>query len=256
MWTGGAGDVHAFFCRTAALEGAALEAAVALLSTAERERHARFGFASDRREYAVAHALLRMVLGAVLGVPARRVELSADARGRPLVARCDSRPSPVFSLSHCRGVVACALAPPEGVVGIDVETIDAAIDLERVASDYFTPAEREGLETCDGEARLHRFYALWTLKEALFKATGLAPGQLGGASFTFADGGAVSLTPSLLLRRHAWSVGVVDVSPSWKLALVASLPPGSSRQRVLHELDAAAFLGCDVTSAAPSGLRG
>jgi len=240
-WAGGDGDVQAFFCRTGTLERAALEAAVALLSKTEHERHARFGFAHDRREYAVAHALLRVVLGAVLGVPACDVELTTDARGRPLVERSDSSPlPPAFSLSHCHGVVACAVAP-EGVVGIDVETIDAAVDLTRVAAEYFTPAEREGLEACDGEDRLHRFYALWTLKEALFKATGLAPGQLGGASFTFAGGGAVSLTPSSALLPYRLSAGVVDVSDCCKLAIVASQPPGSTRQPLLHEFDAAAF---------------
>jgi 4'-phosphopantetheinyl transferase len=242
LWADGAGDVHAFFCRTEALDVTDLEAAVALLSEAERERCARFGFARDRREYAVAHALVRVVVGAILGVPAGDVQLTADERGRPLVARSDSRHHPpAFSLSHCHEVVACVVAP-EGAVGIDVETMDAAVDLRRVALEYFTPAEREGLEQCDAEARLHRFYALWTLKEALFKATGLAPGQLGCASFTFNDGGAVSLTPSSVLPSHAWSVGVLDISPCCKLAIVASEPPGSSRPRVLHEFDAAAFL--------------
>jgi 4'-phosphopantetheinyl transferase len=255
MWAGVAADVHAFVCRTEALDAAHLAAAVALLSTLERERQARFGFARDRREYAVAHALLRVGLGAALGVPARDVELTADARGRPLVARSRSRPiPPAFSLSHCHGVVACAVAL-EGEVGIDVERIDAAPALGRVASEYFTPAECADLETCDAEARLHRFYALWTLKEALFKASGLAPGQLGGASFTFADCGAVSLTASSALPPYQWSAGVVDVSDCCKLAIVTSHPPGSTRQLLLHEFDAAEFLeaaGCDGSRAVPN----
>ncbi|MGH9144244.1 MAG: 4'-phosphopantetheinyl transferase family protein [Vicinamibacterales bacterium] len=264
LWVGGASDVHAFFCRTEALDVADLDAAVALLSYTERERHARFGFAHDRREYAVAHALVRVVVGEALGVPARDVELTADENGRPLIARSDSRPHPpALSLSHCRGVVACAVSP-DGIVGIDVETIDAAVDLWHVASDYFTAAERDGLEHCDGAARLQRFYALWTLKEALFKATGIAPGQLGGGSFTFADDGAVSLTPSSVLPPRSWCAGVVDIADHCKLAIVASRPPGSARERRLHEFDAAAFSEVAMcygsrpvptVSASPQGLR-
>src|SRR4051812_12822443 len=255
MWTGVAADVHAFVYRTEGVDAAHLAAAVALLSIVERERQARFGFARDRRDYAVAHALLRVVLGSALGLAARDVELTADARGRPLVTPSPSRTTPpAFSLSHCHGVVACAVAL-EGEVGIDVERVDAAFDLGRVASEAFTPAERKGLETCDAEARLDRFYELWTLKEALFKASGLAPGQLVGASFTFADGGAVSLTASSLLPPYQWSARVTDVCDCCKLAIVTSHPPGSTRQLLLHEFDASEFLeaaGCDGSRAVPN----
>ena len=157
MWAGGAGDVNGFFCRTEALDVQQIEAAVALLSTAERERRVKFGFARDRREYAVAHALLRVVVGAVLGVPAQRVELTADDRGKPLVVLSDSEKwRSTFSLSHCQGIVACVVAP-EALVGIDVEAMDTSVDFSRIAAEYFTPAEYEGLEACDGAARVHRF---------------------------------------------------------------------------------------------------
>lgn len=245
VWADGAGDVHAFFCRTEALDAADLEAAVALLSHAERERHARFGFARDRREYAVAHALVRVVVGAVLGVPPSGVELTADDRGKPMVVLSNSQKRrPAFSLSHCQGLATCVVAP-EALVGIDVEAMHASVDFSRIAAEYFTPAECEGLEACHGDARVRRFYALWTLKEALFKATGLAPGELGGASFTISDSGAVSLGPCAALPADEWTCRLARLSPFHTLSIVASASSGASPQLWLHE-----FSGDELVEAA------
>src|SRR5688572_29337842 len=190
--------VHAFYCRTNRFESAHINAALALLSGQERERAMQFGFERDRRDYAVAHALLRVVLG-----------------------QMDSSPAitPTFSLSHTRDLVACAVGTVS--VGIDVEAIEPGVKLMPIAREYFTPLEVEGLERCIGAERGSRFYELWTLKEALFKATGLSLDALKRSSFEFTHGRVV-LLPSAPVPACSWNCQLLNPTPAHQLAVIAS----------------------------------
>jgi 4'-phosphopantetheinyl transferase len=58
-----------------------------------------------------------------------------------------------------------------GPVGIDVEEVDEALDWEGIAELTFHRRERDFVaRTADG--RCHRFYEVWTRKEALLKSLG------------------------------------------------------------------------------------
>ena len=126
--------------------------------------------------------------------------LRTGDRGRPQLVGGASQSSPSFSLSHTRDVVACAVGA-RGLIGIDVEAVDPTANMMRIARDNFMPREIETLDGCVGAARISRFYELWTLKEALFKATGLPPEALLGASFEFSGRGEVRLHPCRRCRR-------------------------------------------------------
>jgi 4'-phosphopantetheinyl transferase len=66
-------------------------------------------------------------------------------------------------------VAVSALAP----VGVDVEPVTRAVDVDALAAEILAPAERELLASVDGEdARRRALLIWWTRKEAVLKATG------------------------------------------------------------------------------------
>lgn len=181
-------------------EVAALES---LLNAQEQARAARFAFAEDRHAYVVAHALLRVKLSERLGGAPQDWRFAASAHGKPylLDAPRDLR----FSLTHARDMVAVALC--EGAdIGVDVEPANRRAESLKLAERFFAPEEATYLRSLEGDARREAFFAIWTLKEAVVKATGL--GLAGGL-----DGFTISLDPLTLTPRDA-----SEASPKWRLA--------------------------------------
>ncbi len=139
----------------------------------ERERLARFSFDRDRALYAAAHGLIRMALSARYpSVPIDRWELDRTPAGKPIVRAPVSGPLEV-SLSHTRGLVACAVAPMP--VGIDVEAVDSGLDVGPLLERVLSPAERATWPS-DPDVGRFRFFRTWAVKEALLKGLGLGLG--------------------------------------------------------------------------------
>jgi 4'-phosphopantetheinyl transferase len=144
-------------------------ALAAMLDDEERARAARFHFDDDRRSYVAAHALLRVELSRRAGRAPRDWRFAATRLGKPYLL--DPPRNLRFSLTHTRGMVAVAVA--EGVeVGVDVEPSDRRAESMKLARRFFAPEEVALLAAVEGEARRETFFAIWTLKEAVVKATG------------------------------------------------------------------------------------
>lgn len=143
-----------------------------VLDEGEKARMARFVHASNRIQFAAAHALTRLALGRALSVPAASLVFAEGPNGKPWAKR-DGRPAPVsFNLSHADGMVGVAvLAQPDVPVGFDLERFERRIELE-LADRYFRPEEVRWLTSLEADERSRGFLRLWTLKEALIKATG------------------------------------------------------------------------------------
>ena len=86
--------------------------------------------------------------------------------GKPSLKNQDGQAGPFISLAHTPGLVAVAVAQ-SGAIGIDVER-HLPRRFTALADAAFGPLER--LEVAAGG--LHEFYRIWTLREALAKATG------------------------------------------------------------------------------------
>lgn len=146
------------------------DAALALLDEGERERMGRFVFEKDRRLYLAAHALVRRALSRRAPVDPAAWRFAAEDGGRPVIAGPAPVPPLRFNLSHCAGLVACAIAEGRDV-GVDVEPLaEVPRDLiDRICA----PAEAAALRALPPAAQPERFFTLWTLKEAYVKARGL-----------------------------------------------------------------------------------
>jgi 4'-phosphopantetheinyl transferase len=142
---------------------------VALLDDHERERLGRFRLAADRSRYLAAHALVRVVLGAVTGTSPAALRFDRTCRcGRPHgKPRLTGEGAPGFSLTHAGDLVGLAVRS-DGPVGLDVELIRPMTDLASMASHVSSPHERRRGLPCAPAA----FFTTWTRKEALLKATG------------------------------------------------------------------------------------
>ncbi|HUB41305.1 MAG TPA: 4'-phosphopantetheinyl transferase superfamily protein [Streptosporangiaceae bacterium] len=137
-----------------------------LLDSSEQARARGYLLADARDRFLFGALLLRTAAGHHLGVrPAdvpvdRTCQWCESQHGRPVLAGTGLH----ASVSHSGGVVAVAITRA-GPVGVDVEA-GRAIDVSAVADSVCTTAERASV------TGLGDFYAYWTRKEAILKATG------------------------------------------------------------------------------------
>ena len=141
-----------------------------LLDPGEQARAARFAFARDRRDYRVAHGLLRLLLSAVQPRDPRDWRIRPGEGGKPELVEGQAERL-FFNISHTRGCVAC-LVGRRPLIGVDVESRErrtAAALGERL----FAPEEVALLRHPNEQERWDRFFRIWTLKEAYLKGTGI-----------------------------------------------------------------------------------
>lgn len=140
------------------------------LSSDELARAERFRFESDRSAYIGTHALLRALLARVGPLAAAEWRFVAGQDGKPELDPALASPLR-FNVSRGRGLVAAAVAHRHDV-GVDVEGGRRAKDFTDVASRFFTPEESALVRQEAPDGGRDAFLRLWTLKEAVIKATG------------------------------------------------------------------------------------
>jgi 4'-phosphopantetheinyl transferase len=119
-----------------------------------------------RRPEASLQALA--ALRALLFATTRRTDwiVARAASGKPSVTTADGQDGPSISLSHTKGRIAVAVAWSVQI-GIDVE-YHRPRDFAALADQAFGPAEQQEV-AAEGQGA---FYRIWTLREAMAKATG------------------------------------------------------------------------------------
>ncbi|MGU3538600.1 4'-phosphopantetheinyl transferase family protein [Methylobacterium sp. A54F] len=150
----------------------ALDACRRLLDPAERARADRFLRPEDRQRFVASHAALRLILGAARATDPRTLAFTADATGKPELARGPSEAPLHLNLSHSgpRALVGLSTRAP---IGVDVEALRPMPDALRLARDLFAADEAQALARLPDAARDRAFLGLWTRKEAVVKALGL-----------------------------------------------------------------------------------
>ena len=222
-------DIHVWYRITESLDPVAIELASTYLSDQERSRCSRLRFAEDRRDYTVAHNLLRRSLSRYVSVAPAEWQFYSGANGKPFIQNSGFRvytSSPLgcrlsFSLSHTRGLVACAIARHPHL-GLDVERVDRGIAVKEIAENYFSPREIANLRACRSGEQATRFSELWTLKEAFLKATGAGLSEpLSNVCFEFiADGSIILSSPSE--DAQSWHFGLFAPSHHTRMAIAVS----------------------------------
>ena len=154
-----------------------MSAAVALLQPAELERMRRMRPGLAREEMVIGRASLRVLLGEALGCTPEQVRIESGPDGKP---HCVGKEAGDlhFNLAHSHGRILIALCR-KARVGVDLERMDANVEIFEVAQANFAPGEVRAIKAAPSfQQATHAFYRIWTAKEALLKAHGsglLAP---------------------------------------------------------------------------------
>ena len=218
----------------------ASQACLSLLSSDERARCDRYRFEKRRREHIATHALKRRALSASFPLAAQAWQFLENAHGKPSIdkeigSECGLR----FNVSNSEKLVVCLVS--QGTeVGVDVEPLDRATEIAKLAERVFSPAEQAQLEVLDDVERMDRAVSLWTLKEAYIKARGMGLAlPLDGFSFLFGGAEGVRLEVDTALKDNAgrWRFCLFDHA-GHRIAMMVDGRPGE-----LHVWEARSVLG-------------
>lgn len=144
---------------------------VKLLSADEKERAARFYARENRERFIVSRGLLRRILAAHSGFPARDLTFSYGPFGKPSLEARWACGALEFNVAHSGGLALFAVSRGQRV-GVDLERIRADVSGEEIASQSFAPAEVATIERYPEALRHAAFFRCWARKEAYVKARG------------------------------------------------------------------------------------
>lgn len=149
----------------------------------------------NEQEHRLGRELLAMALYELYDLRLRPEDISATEKGKPFLP---AYPTVHFNISHCDGLVACAV--DDSPVGVDAEKTGyyAEILIKKVFSEeeksFFTaqtvqkPEASAAAADSIKELRQEWFCRFWTLKEAYVKRSGIGVDtDLKAFSFRFTD---------------------------------------------------------------------
>ena len=199
--------------------------APALLTQSEKERHDRFHFARDRKQFLATRLLVRTVLSRYVATPAAAWRFAQEPHGKPYIESPLPSPPLHFNLSNTYGLVVCTVSAAHAEIGVDVESLERDRTPLDIASHYFSAAEVTALQAQPWDCQPDFFYALWTLKESYIKARGLGTFAAAAAVFFCAAG---RRRPGHFVRKRA---GRRACKLAVCLAALCSRASGGSRRQ-------------------------
>ena len=145
--------------------------AIASLDDNERVRLNAILCVKARRRFALCRSALRVVLSERFNCRNRQLSFDSLEHGKPVALVSGQLTGTEFNVSHSgrHGLIAIAA---HACVGIDVEERVAKHDFGGIGSLVYGPGELQLLESSAGTDRVHLFYRVWSMKEALIKALG------------------------------------------------------------------------------------
>ncbi|MDX2531386.1 4'-phosphopantetheinyl transferase family protein [Streptomyces europaeiscabiei] len=208
----------------------------------EEKRTAQaFLFERDRRQYLVAHTLVRRVLALETGLAEDELHFWRSSRGRPFLrvpagGLLRGGRQLDFNLSHASGCNLLGVTRAH-TIGVDVERLDRDPRSFHTILQTFAAWERHWVaEAATGAARDRRTMRLWTLKEAYAKARGLGLGlPFDSFSFTLAeDRGVLGFDPPADDRYGQWTFVELEPAPDVLAAVVIQTDPFTDPVMHLH----------------------
>ncbi len=159
------------YCGHSALLAPKLDAATEL-SEAERAVMQRRKRAEAQAEYLLSRSQIKRMVKrhfpALSAVANGQINVLFDEDEKRLAVTHNGERVPCsVCISHSKGQVLIAMVKGIEPLGIDLERIDPARPLEKLARHFYHPEEADRIARHGAET----FFRIWTLKEALAKAT-------------------------------------------------------------------------------------
>ena len=199
------------------------------LTDRELLRYHRFYFDRHRKQLLLGRFLIRSVLSQYLQdlAPQQWCFVQND-HGKPALDPAQNSLGVYFNLSHSGDKLVLAISTIESI-GVDIESTDKPRKVTRIAERFFSQAEIADLLGLNADQQLHRFYQLWTLKEAYIKSCGLGLAiPLRQFSYSFPEVDRIEITFETERSDDAnlWQVWQFDLSSNYQLSLAAKSRSG------------------------------
>ena len=207
---------------------ASINSLVDLLSDDEKDRANKFVFAKDKGRFIACRGTLRRVIGDYLGTVPRKIKFAARRYGKPYISAEDLDLR--FNVSHSRGIAVIAVSLKREV-GVDVEFVDRNFDVFKVAPSLFSAVEVSRLRSLPSRLQTVAFFASWTQREALLKATGdgFSSSEELQTTISLSRRDEVSHTLFVNEKITEWSATSFEIHDDFKGALVVEGKMGAVR---------------------------
>jgi 4'-phosphopantetheinyl transferase len=188
----------------------------------EHNRAQRFRFVQHARRYRAAHAAMRQIMGAQLGVCASALRWTVGAHGKPHLL---DHPGWHFNLSHS-GDWALLGMSASSPIGVDIECCKAMRDVAGIVRHQFSEPEQAAWLQLSEADQSDWFYRMWSRKEACLKALGSGL-SVSSQSFNVdgSDGGVDAAVPTNGQLCHMTVHSVALPSAVAAMAAVALVRP-------------------------------
>jgi len=165
-----AGSIHIWSARYSLLERY-YPLLSTLISPEETQKAAGFKKPGDTRRYILRHGIVRVILGQYIHEDPEEIRFVKAKSGKPDLDSGGKFPDVRFSLSHTDEMV-CLGITRNYEIGLDIVKTNPRTPFSEIEQYLFTPGERRWIERTILEQRSLQFFRIWSLKEALLKATG------------------------------------------------------------------------------------
>jgi 4'-phosphopantetheinyl transferase len=164
-------EVHVWLTRLSCWGAGRAGSLAQILSGQERQKADRFYFPADRERYIVGRALVRTLLGRLLGRWPAALTFRYSEFGKPRLPDDADGRSLHFNVAHSEDLIVVGLAA-QRQVGIDVERVREDLEIDKIALRFFSLREQAEWGTVPTDQKQAAFFRCWTRKEAYIKARG------------------------------------------------------------------------------------
>jgi len=152
-----------------------------LLSTSEQQALKKYKHPKAHHTALITRSVSRLILSEYIALAPNEIVFIRNQHGKPEIK---NNPHHIrFNLSHNNELIVMAVCVKDDI-GCDIENPQRSINIEPITRRYFSSQEHIEITNCPITEQQIRFFEIWTLKEALVKATGVGI-SLGLDSFYF-----------------------------------------------------------------------
>ena len=180
----------------------------------ELARANRFRQLKDHNRFIISRGALRHILGRYLNQSPAAVAFGIGENNKPYIK--NTNPSNLqYNLSHSGNAILLAIS--NSAIGADIEFINRSFGFIEVLGDNFSADEIKHINQAESA---HRFFRLWTRKEALTKAT--AQGLDGDLRLIQALDGTHIIQPGIIASDNNWLIKSFTVNNDYEASIASA----------------------------------
>lgn len=141
-----------------------------VLSIQEKYKANKFRFIQDYERFIITYIALRMLISYYIKIRPEEIVIHRSKYGKPYIQEIN-KSNINFNLSHSNKKIIISFYIFD--IGVDIEYIRTLTDIESISKFIFSEQEQLILTRYVDDAKIYKFFEIWTKKEALLKAIGI-----------------------------------------------------------------------------------